>query len=213
MCVDPVVVAALQSWTPQPWLMTALLVTAIVYVRGWWIVGRQMRTRFPAWRLLAFYGGLVVVLVAAASPLDAFAGLLLQIHMTQHLLLTMIAPPLIWLGAPSTPLLRGLPHVVRKDGLGPFLAAPGLRRLGRALAHPLVCWLSFVGTIWLWHVPALYELALRSSAWHAIEHACFLTTGLLFWWPVIQPWPSRPLWPRWAMVPYLLLADVQNTIF
>jgi cytochrome c oxidase assembly factor CtaG len=58
----------------------------------------------------------------------------------------------------------------------------------------------------------LYELALRSHAWHHVEHAGFLATALLFWWPVVQPWPSRPRWPRWAMVPYLLLAEVQSTV-
>ena len=64
---------------------------------------------------------------------------------------------------------------------------------------------------WGWHVPAAYELALRSPAWHVVEHASFLAAGLLFWWPVVQPWPSRPRWPRWAMIPYLLVADLQNT--
>lgn len=62
-----------------------------------------------------------------------------------------------------------------------------------------------------WHVPRLYELALRSEFWHDLQHMCFLGTGLLFWWPVVQPWPSRPHWPRWATIPYLLLADIQNT--
>ncbi len=59
--------------------------------------------------------------------------------------------------------------------------------------------------------PALYELALRSPAWHQVEHACFFVTSLIFWWPVVQPWPSKAQWPRWAMVPYLLIADLQNT--
>ncbi len=58
----------------------------------------------------------------------------------------------------------------------------------------------------------MYELALRSDPWHHVEHVCFLLTALLFWWPVVQPWPSRPRWPRWAMVPYLLLAEVQGTV-
>jgi cytochrome c oxidase assembly factor CtaG len=61
------------------------------------------------------------------------------------------------------------------------------------------------------HTPALYELALRSHAWHHVEHACFVGAGLLFWWPVIQPWPSHPIWPRWTMIPYLALADLQTT--
>jgi cytochrome c oxidase assembly factor CtaG len=211
--LDPVAAATLQSWAFQPWLTLALLVSVAVYLRGWRLVRLQMPQRFPAWRAAAFCGGLLVIFIAAASPLDALGGLLLQVHMTQHLLLTMVGPPLIWLGAPSTPLLRGLPRVLRKQALGPFLASPALRRLGGWIGHPLICWPSFVLTMWLWHVPALYELALRAPSWHVFEHACFVTTALLFWWPVVQPWPSRPAWPRWAMIPYLLLADVQNTIF
>jgi polyferredoxin len=63
-----------------------------------------------------------------------------------------------------------------------------------------------------WHAPPLYELTLRSPTWHIVEHACFLGSSTLFWWPVIQPWPSRAQWPEWAIIPYLLLADVQNTV-
>ena len=62
-----------------------------------------------------------------------------------------------------------------------------------------------------WHVPAAYELALRSPAWHEVEHACFLVTSLLFWWTVLQPWPSRARWSRWAVIPYLVSADLANT--
>ena len=70
----------------------------------------------------------------------------------------------------------------------------------------------FVATTWLWHAPAAYELALRSSGWHYLQHACFLATGLLFWYPVVRPYPSRPRWSPWLLLPYLILADVQNTI-
>jgi cytochrome c oxidase assembly factor CtaG len=75
----------------------------------------------------------------------------------------------------------------------------------------LVCLLGFTVSNVAWHVPALYELALRSEFWHAVQHICFFGTGLLFWWPVVQPWPSRSRWPRWTMIPYLLFADIQNT--
>jgi cytochrome c oxidase assembly factor CtaG len=171
-----------------------------------------MPQRFPAWRGVAFVGGLLAILVAVASPLDAIAPLLLEAHMVQHLLLMMLAPPLVWLGAPLLPLLRGLPQALVVDGLGPFLAWPALRGAARWLGHPAVAWLAFATSFWAWHVPALYGLALSSPLWHGIEHLCFLATGLLLWWPVVQPYPSTPRWPRWAMAPYLLLADVQNTI-
>ena len=211
--MDPTIAAALGSWNFPPWFMVGLLLSLATYARGWRQLRRQMPQRFAGWRLAAFAGGLATIVVAIASPLDAFGGLLLQVHMTQHLLLMMVAPPLVWLAAPAAPLLRGLPRGVVKHGLAPFLVWPALYRFGRRLTHPVVCWLSFVVATWAWHIPALYELALRAPAWHQVEHVCFLLTALLFWWPVIQPWPSTPIWPRWAMVPYLLLADIQNTMF
>ena len=80
------------------------------------------------------------------------------------------------------------------------------------LTHPLAALPLFVGTVWLWHVPAAYDWALRSNAWHYVEHACFFGTGLLFWFPVVRPYPSRPRWSPWLLIPYLILADVQNTL-
>lgn len=131
--------------------------------------------------------------------------------MVQHLLLTMIAPPLLLLGAPQLPLLVGLPRRFVSQALGPFLNWPLLKAVVHRITHPVVCWVLFILSNVLWHFPPFYELALRSPAWHEIEHLCFLGTALLFWWHVVQPWPSRPHWPRWAVIPYLLLADLQNT--
>jgi cytochrome c oxidase assembly factor CtaG len=211
--VEPLARAVLASWTVQPALAATLLVTAGLYARGWRVLHRQMPARFPGWRLASFVAGLMAIYIAVASPLDVFAGLLLQVHMLQHLLLMVVAPPLLLLGAPPVPLLRGLPARVAKDVLGPFLAWPALWRAARWLTHPAVCWWALVLATWLWHVPALYQLALRHPVWHAVEHATFLATALLFWWPVVQPWPSRARWPRWTIPFYLLLADLQNTIF
>jgi cytochrome c oxidase assembly factor CtaG len=78
--------------------------------------------------------------------------------------------------------------------------------------HPLAALVLSSVIFWSWHFPGLYQLALRLPAVHLVEHASFLAGGLLFWFPVVQPWPSRPRWPRGAMVPYLLAADVQNTV-
>jgi cytochrome c oxidase assembly factor CtaG len=203
--------AVLKSWQFDPWALTLILLTATIYFCGWRRLRRQMPQRFAVSRLVSFLSGLAVIVVAIASPLDAFANLLLVAHMIQHLLLLMVAPPLILYGAPYLPILRGLPSRVLKHGAGPFLASAGLQRFGRRLTHPLVCLLSFTITSLTWHVPKFYELALSSPFWHEVEHLCFLGAALLFWWPVIQPWPSRAEWPRWAMIPYLFLADFQNT--
>jgi cytochrome c oxidase assembly factor CtaG len=209
--MDPVVAAILQSWTFSPWFILSLLLPAGFYLRGWWQCYNRMPQRFGVRHVMFFQAGLLALFLALASPLDVLADLLLQVHMIQHLVLMMIAPPLLWLGVPELPLLRGLPRVVLQQGMGPFLAWPFLQRVGHFLAHPVVCWLAFIVSNVLWHVPGLYELALRSAFWHEVQHVCFLGTGLLFWRPVIAPWPSRSRWPRWAMIPYLLLADIQNT--
>ena len=203
--------AVLTSWSVGIWLASAVLLTTGLYLRGFRDLHTRMPARFPRWRLVAFLGGVATLVVAVASPLDAFAFLLLPVHMVQHVLLIGVAPPLLLLGHPAHPLLRGVPAAAAKSVLGPFLAWPALRRFGEALAHPLAGGLAMIAATWGWHVPAAYELALRVPAWHAAEHASFFAAGLLFWWPVVQPWPSQARWSRWAMVPYLLFADLQNT--
>jgi cytochrome c oxidase assembly factor CtaG/ferredoxin len=204
--------AILSSWALAPWWIALLTAGALVYWRGWRGLHRRRPRRFSGWRLASFLGGLAVLFVAVASPLDAFANFLLQVHMVQHLLLMLVAAPLLLLGWPALPMLRGLPATVRRHWVGPFLAAPEVRRLWRLITHPVVCWLSFVVCLWVWHVPVLYELALRSPGWHRAEHALFLASAILFWWPVVEPYPFAPQWPRWTVIPYLLLASIQNTV-
>jgi cytochrome c oxidase assembly factor CtaG/ferredoxin len=131
--------------------------------------------------------------------------------MIQHLLLIMVAPPLLWLGQPVLPLMRGLPRFVFRDVVGPFFSWNELRQAGKAIMHPLIGWCSLAAVIIVWHFPRVYELALHSQRWHQAEHACFFWSAMLFWWPVIGVWPSQPVWPKWAMIPYLGLADVVNT--
>jgi cytochrome c oxidase assembly factor CtaG len=209
--VSPTLDAALRSWPFDPWLLAALLLTAGVYLRGWLVLRRRNTGRWHDGRLAAFLGGLAAIYLALASPIEPFADLLLSVHMIQHLLLMMVAPPLLWLGAPLFPLLRGQPRAVRVYWVAPLLAAPPLRRLFGRLTHPLTALALFVAATWVWHVPLVYDLALRSSGWHYLEHACFLGTALLFWYPVIRPDPARPRWSPWLLLPCLILADLSNT--
>jgi hypothetical protein len=122
------------------------------------------------------------------------------------------ATPLLWLGAPLFPLLRGLPRPVRAHWVAPLLRSRALRQTFTAATHPAVALPVFVAVTWAWHAPALYELALGAGAWHTVQHACFLGAGLLFWFPVVRPYPSRPRWSAWLLVPYLFLGDVANTV-
>jgi putative membrane protein len=169
-----------------------LAVAAFAYLRGW--LGAPASEPIPAWRAGSFLLGLISIGVAIASPVSSCDAGSLTGHMVQHLLLMTVAPPLIFLGEP-----------VRAIG-GPLLWKP-LRWLGRELDRPVLCWIAATATLVGWHVPAAFNLALRSHAWHLFEQASFLATGLLFWWPVVAPWPSRRD-PEWSMVLYLFFATL-----
>jgi cytochrome c oxidase assembly factor CtaG len=209
--VSPTLDAFLRSWPFDPWLVLVLLVTSVVYLRGWLILRRRNGRRWHGGHLAAFLGGLAAIYLALASPIEPFADLLLQVHMVQHLLLIMVAPPLLWLGAPLFPLLRGLPRSIRVYWAVPLLSSPQLRRLFGWLVHPLTALPLFLVATWFWHVPPVYDLALRSTSWHYVQHICFLGTALLFWYPIVRPYPSRPRWSLWLLLPCLLLADLSNT--
>ncbi len=210
--MQPVYLAALRSWSIPPAATFVIVLSACVYLRGWWLLRRVGVPFLPPWRAAAFLLGLFSLWIALASPMDVFNGFVLTAHMLQHMLLMMVAPPLILLGAPLIPMVRGLPIFAAREYAGPFLNWSVAKQIGRALTNPIVASLLMGVAMFAWHTPRLYELALRSSSWHQVEHTCFLLASLIFWWPVVQPWPSRAQWPRWAMVPYLLVADLQNTV-
>jgi cytochrome c oxidase assembly factor CtaG len=128
--------------------------------------------------------------------------------MVQHLLLMAIAPPLILLGAPALPLLRGLSNSITRRIVAPFLRWHIIKRFGHLLANPTFCWFAAAIALIGWHIPPLFELALRWDWLHELEHASFFGMGLLFWWPVIQPWPSVARWPRWSIPLYLFCATL-----
>src|SRR5882762_8612392 len=211
MVMDTNIDAVFSSWEFNPWVLIPILITGLVYARGWRQLHRRAPHRFGFAQLIAFNAGLITIVCALESPLDAFAGWLLTVHMIQHLLLMMVAPPLVLYGAPYLPLLFGLPPDFLRNGIGPFLASSTVRRVNRFVAHPIFCWSAFILTSTVWHVPRMYELALSSSGWHELEHLCFLTTALLFWSPVIQPYPWAARVSRWVIIPYLFFADFQNS--
>src|SRR5580698_5108248 len=153
--MDPVAAAVFASWTLDFKTACLLLAVAALYLRGWLRLRAELPAKYTPGRLAVFAGGLTAILLALDSPVDAFGGLLLQAHMIQHLLLIMVAPPLLLLGQPVLPLLRGLPRWLFKDVLGPFLGSRELKQLGRALTHPIVSWLALAAAVILWHLPPL----------------------------------------------------------
>ena len=200
------------EWAGLAAVAAGIKVAGVVYARGWHRYRLRLPGRFGVPRLAAFLSGLACLCVAIASPLDEAADTKLSAHMMQHILLLTVAPALLLLGDPLLPLLRGLPDSLRRSLVAPLLRWRSLRDAAHALAHPLAALFLSSVIFWSWHVPALYQLALRVPAIHVVEHVSFFAGGLLFWYPVVQPWPSRPEWPSGAMIPYLLAADVQNTL-
>ncbi len=178
-------------WSAEPLVGILLLMTAGFYLRGFARVRRQSPQHFPAWRRNAFLTGLILVYVSIASPLDALADLLFLAHMVQHWLLMMVIPPLVWLGAPTVPLLRGLPGHALSRGVGPLLASPGLIRGLRFLTNPGVALALWILVTLAWHWPPAYEWALTSPWAHNFEHVCFLSASLLLWFRILEPWPTR----------------------
>ena len=182
-----------------------LVFAALLYLRGW-VSLRSNRSGIPAWRACSFLIGLFFIWVAAASPIAALDHELLTVHMLKHLLLMTVAPPLIWLGEPVRAWSQGLPQFVRR-ARGIAFCWPLIMTTGRALVRPEVCWLAAAAALVGWHVPAVFTLAMHSATWHFAEQSSFLVTGLLFWWPVIQPWPSV-LRPGLSMILYLFFATL-----
>jgi putative membrane protein len=203
--MSPAFQSILKEWSPPITVDIAIALTAIIYLRGWLALRRSSSGLIATWRMATFLLGMLSLWIAIGSPLAAFDESSLSVHMVQHILLMLVVPPFVLLGAPSLPLLHGLPQWFVRSTLGPFLRWGPVQTLGKFLTHPVVCWMLATIALIGWHVPSAFELALRSDAWHDAEHACFLLTSILFWWPVIQPFPSEPRWPRWSIPVYLFL--------
>ncbi len=189
------------SWQFDPIVIAGLVWVAAVYVGA---TSRVRRTRsatlFPARRVACFLGGLAAIAVALLSPVDAYAGSLLSVHMVQHVLLTMVAAPLLVLGAPVTLALAASPTGGRRL-LRRFLHG----RIMRVVGAPMLGWVAFVGAMWIWHLPPLYDAALQHEGIHVLEHLIFLATALLFWWPLVglDPNPARLSHPSRLLLMFL----------
>jgi cytochrome c oxidase assembly factor CtaG len=197
-----------QAWSAPVAVDALLCLAALLYARGWNRLRIVAKRQFPVWRLAAFFAGVATVWAAIGSPLEALDDVSLTVHMVQHLLLAAVAPPLLLLGAPELPLLRGLPQSLARGVVSPFLRLPFIRRFGHLVSNPAICWLVATLALIGWHIPAVFELALRWDWLHKLEHASFLGGGLMFWWPVVRPWPSTPRWPEWAIPLYLFAATL-----
>jgi putative membrane protein len=173
----------LTQWRFEPVSVLVILSAGTCYAAA----VRRVRAnrRWPGVRTVAWFAGLGVLAAALLSPVDAYADVSFSTHMAQHLLLMIPAPVLLALGAPATLALRAL-------------RPPAARRLASALrsspvsvlARPAVGWIVFVGVSVIVHLTPLFDAALRSQAWHALEHAVWVTAALIYWWPIVGVDPA-----------------------
>jgi cytochrome c oxidase assembly factor CtaG len=171
------------NWTLSPGVLVGVAAVGSVYAVRW----RRVRgedsplaaAHAPVWRLCCFMAAMAIVLVALISPIDALADQLFFAHMIQHMLLLDVAPVLAIVGLTKVllrPLTRTVAEIERRAGL---------------LAHPAFAVLLYVSVIWAWHIPAAYDLAVRHSGVHVLEHLSFVAAGSLYWWHLLSPIRSR----------------------
>ena len=196
------------GWTIEPAVLLPLAAAAIAWVRiVRWIDRAHPSNPVPRRRTASFLAGLAVIAVALMSGIDTYDTTLFSIHMVQHLLLTLVAAPLIALGAPITTLLRVASPEARRRVILPILHS----RVMRVLSFPVVAWIAFAAVMWGTHFSPLFDASLENPVVHDFEHALYLAAGLLFWWPAVgvDPSPWRMSHPVRAM--YVFLQMPQNT--
>jgi putative copper resistance protein D len=178
--------------------MVDIWLPVVLAALGYWQMRAGVNRRhpgnpIPTWRLWSWLAGLGAIILALASPIEFYDTTLFSVHMVQHLLLSFVAAPLLVLAAPITLLLRWVSPEARRRWVLPVLES----RVVRFIARPLVAWVAFAGVMWFSHFSPLFDAALDDLALHRLEHALFLGTALLFWWPVIgaDPSPHRLTYP------------------
>ena len=198
---------ALGVWRLEPLETVLVLFAAIAYA---WAYRRLRRVapefHFSRWHPVAFGGGVLVLLGALNSPIDTYSDELFWVHMVQHMIMVMLAAPLLLFGAPVTLALRVATPRVRHAYLTPLLHS----RFARMLTYSPWVLVLFTAAIWIWHLPALYESAIEQSWVHFLEHAVFLTVALLFWWLAIGVDATQHRPPYMGRVAILVIAILQQ---
>jgi putative membrane protein len=199
------------SWSLEPVVLLGFALAIGIYSRGvraaWRRAGRGRGMRVDQVRFFA--AGMVALAIALISPVDAVGSALFSIHMVQHLLLMLVAAPLIVLGAPAQATLWAVSPAVRRSVTGWWLRTRWLQDMWHAVSNPFVLWWAHTLAVWLWHVPRLYEAALRVDVLHDLEHLSFFVTALAFWWLTIHPAARRRLGFGGGVV-YLFASAMQS---
>ncbi|SUZ93180.1 uncharacterized protein METZ01_LOCUS46034 [marine metagenome] len=199
------------AWNWNPLATLLLLMAAYVYLNG---LSNWDRPSHPIsrWQRTSFFTGLFVIFIALQSPLDNLSEHMLSFHQLQHFLLRMLAPLMILLGAPLTPMLRGLPPWILQGFVKPTVRHPLARAIYEKLTNPVITVVIFMGVLYLWQFPGGFNLALRNESVHAMMHMTMMSSGFIFYWAVIDPAPRRSRIHYGVRVLYLGLIVLPNTI-
>ena len=199
------------AWNWNPLSTLIILMVAYVYLKG---LSNWNRPSHPIgrWQRASFFTGLFLIFIALQSPLDNLSEHMLSFHQLQHFLLRMLAPLLILLGAPLTPMLRGLPPWALQGIVKPTVRHWFARAVYDKLTNPVISVSIFMGVLYFWQIPGPFNAALRSEFIHAVMHMTMMSSGFIFYWAVIDPKPHRSRVHYGVRVLYLGLIVLPNTI-
>ncbi len=203
------------EWRPSAWLLLGLTALSVAYVRGLRTLWRRagVGSGVSRGRATAFALAVLTLLVALASPIDLVSAALFSVHMVQHLLIVLVAAPLLAYARPELALVWSLPLASRRRVARWWVRHRWLRSAGRGLSAPAAAWTLHAIALWAWHTPRLYDAAVRVEAIHVLEHATFLMTAVLFARPLLAGArrTRRALSPGASML-YLFAAAMQSGI-
>ncbi len=193
-------------------MIVPVILAGLCYARGlsrW----RNRSRDHSRWRIASYYTGLAVLLLSIESPLDRLGEHHFSMHMVQHNIVMMLIPPLLLLGAPTVPMLRGMPRWLRRRVVTPVLRSPVARAVWRGLTFPVVAVVTFTLLQWLWHlVPGWYDAALNNDLLHLFQHFTFFAVSMIFWWNIIDPKPLRSRIPMGFRIVYFYAAMIPKHI-
>ena len=199
------------SWVPDPLAILLVFGFGYLYARGlrdWWPRSRPVHR----WQVVSYYAGLAAMFIVLISPLDPLADHLFFVHQIQHLLLRIAGPVLILLGAPLTPILRGLPHGLRMSVIPPVVSNPLARRAYQWATHPVIIPALFLLVLYVWQFPLAHDAALKSLWVHYLMHLTMTVSSMLFWWLIIDPKPHRSRLHYGVRVLIMAVTILPNTV-
>lgn len=202
-----------KAWSFEPSVLIPLAITILIYVRGlhnvWQRAGRGHGITARQW--IGFIGAMGVLVLTLMSPLHELSDQLFSAHMVQHLVLMLVAAPLLIISDFQLALLWALPRRRAQQVGSGFNQSRPVSGVWRVLNHPVVVWILFTVAMWIWHAPRFYQAALNNDVIHTFEHVTFLIAAMLFWWILLKH--NRPDHVHYAMtVPFLFLTVLQSGI-